>query len=60
MGFLRFLKMKVFGSLKLLMALLGSSWPSWAALIPSPVVVDIALLALSDAFPLGSLTPGEV
>ena len=33
--FLRFLKMKVFGSLKLLMVLLGSSWPSWAALIPN-------------------------
>ena len=26
--------MNVFGSLKLLMVLLGSSWPSWAALIP--------------------------
>ena len=33
-GFLWFLQMKVFGSLKLLMALLGSSWPSWATLIP--------------------------
>merc|ERR1711976_996779 len=28
---------KVFGSLKLLMVLLGSSWPSWAALIPNCV-----------------------
>merc|ERR1712170_252842 len=36
-GFLRFLEMKVFGSLKLLMVLLGSSWPSWAALIPNCV-----------------------
>merc|ERR1711963_450827 len=35
--FLRFLEMKVFGSLKLLMVLLGSSWPSWAALIPNCV-----------------------
>ena len=34
-GFLRFLEMKVFCSLKLLMVLLGSSWPSWAALIPN-------------------------
>ena len=32
--FLRFLKMQLFGSLKLLMALLGSLPPSWADLIP--------------------------
>ena len=35
--FFKFLEMKVFGSLTLLMVLLGSSWPSWAALIPNCV-----------------------
>ena len=33
-GFLRFLNMQFFASLKLLMALLGSSWPLLGSLVP--------------------------